>query len=223
MRVILALFLLGLSTGSQSQAEIDPALEQAIAWYTGTQGMVDDRRARELLEQAQAGGDALSVMWLARVYSTGRMGFPADQGRAREIAARVIGEVEARALEGVAEARFLMGSAYAEGLGRAIDSEQAMHWYRLAAAQNHVLAQHNIGNAYRSGTGIQQSDAQAVYWWTLAAEQGDVITQLRLGEAFEAGRGVEKDIAQAIHWYRQAARRGNPAALAALNRLNGVD
>ena len=48
--------------------------------------------ARELLEQAAGTEDPLAVMWLARVHSTGRMGFPRDEEMAREIAGTVIRE-----------------------------------------------------------------------------------------------------------------------------------
>lgn len=198
---------------------MDPRLQESIDLYLGTSGTVDDPRAQELLLEAQAGGDALSVMWLARVYSTGRMEFAADKPRARRIAGTVIDEIEARAGAGEAEAQFLLGTAFAEGLGKAVDAEQALVWYRRAAAQNHILAQHNIGNAYASGFGVARSDEQAVYWWTLAAQQGDAIPQLRLGEVYEQGRGVDADLDQAIRWYTDAARRGNPNARAALLRL----
>ncbi len=200
-------------------AQLDPHLEQAIDLYLGTSGTVNDPLAREHLEQAQLNGDALSVMWLARVYSTGRMTYPADKSRAREIANSIITAVEARAESGEAEAEFLMGTAFAEGLGKPVDPEQAVAWYRRAAGQGHILAQHNLGNVSFSGNGVPQSDERAVYWWTLAAEQGDAIPQFRLGQMYEQGRGVEQDLEQAIAWYQDSARRGNSNARAALARL----
>lgn len=205
--------------GGPASAQLDPSLEQAIDLYLGTSGTVDDPRAREYLEQAQLNGDALSVMWLARVYSTGRMTYPADKERAREIASSIIAAVEARAESGEAEAEFLMGTAFAEGLGKPMDPERAVAWYRRAADQGHVLAQHNLGNVYFSGTGVSQSDEMAVYWWTLAAEAGDAIPQFRLGQMYEQGRGVAQDIEHALAWYRDSARRGNANARAALDRL----
>ncbi|GAB5499878.1 MAG: hypothetical protein PsegKO_21890 [Pseudohongiellaceae bacterium] len=200
-------------------AQLDPHLEQAIALYLGTSGTVDDPLAREHLEQAQLNGDALSIMWLARVYSTGRMTYPADKSRAREIANSIITAVEARAESGEAEAEFLIGTAFAEGLGKPADPEQAVAWYRRAAEQGHILAQHNLGNVSFSGNGVPQSDERAVYWWTLAAEQGDAIPQFRLGQMYEQGRGVEQDLEQAIAWYQDSAGRGNSNARAALARL----
>jgi len=198
---------------------LDPNLNEAIRWYTGEAGYVDDTRARALLEQAVANNDALSVMWLARVYSTGRMTFPADKAKAIELATTVIDEVEELALAGNAEANFLIGTAYAEGLGKALDPGTAVMWYRQAAAQDHTLALHNIGNAYADGNGVPQNDAQAIVWWLRAATKGDAIPQLRLGEMYELGRGVTQDNAEALRWYRASANRGNSTAAAAILRL----
>ncbi len=101
--------------------EPHPALVEAIDHYTGVAGTVDDGRARELLEQAAATRDPLAVMWMARVHSTGRMGYPRDEERAREIAGGVIRKVQRAAESGVIEAVFLMGTAYDEGLGKPVD------------------------------------------------------------------------------------------------------
>lgn len=199
--------------------EPDPVLLEAIDWYTGVAGSVDNDRARELLEQAIAGGGPLAMMWLARVHSTGRMGFPRDEEQARDIAAGVIREVQRAAESGVLEAVFLMGTAYDEGLGKPVDHELAAVWHRRAAERGHVLGAHNIGNQYSEGRGVAEDPEQAVAWWTRAAEQGDAITQLRLGESYEAGRGATRDLNIARDWYARAAAAGNQDARAALERL----
>ena len=197
----------------------DPTLIEAIDWYTGVAGAVDDDRARELLEEAVAGGGPLAVMWLARVHSTGRMGFPRDEERARDLAASVIRDVQRAAESGVLEAVFLMGTAYDEGLGKPVDPVMAASWHRRAAERGHVLAAHVLGNAYSSGRGVEEDPAVAVEWWTVAAEEGDAIPQLRLGEAYEAGRGVARDMERAREWYARAAGAGNQQAREALERL----
>lgn len=197
----------------------DPILLEAIDWYTGVAGAVDDERARELLEEAAAGEGPLAVMWLARVHSTGRMGFPRDEERARGLARTVIRDVQRAAESGILEAVFLMGTAYAEGLGKPVDPVLAASWHRRAAERGHVLGAHNLGNAYASGRGVEEDPAQAVEWWTLAAEAGDAIPQLRLGEAYEAGRGVAPDPERAREWYERAAAAGNRQARDALERL----
>ncbi len=199
--------------------EPDPTLLEAIDWYTGVAGAVDNDRARELLEEAIAGGGPLATMWLARVHSTGRMGFAHDLDQAREIADGVIGRVQRAAESGVLEAVFLMGTAFDEGLGKTLDHERAAVWHRRAAERGHVLGAHNIGNQYSEGRGVAVDPALAVEWWTRAAEKGDAITQLRLGEAYEAGRGVTQDIDAAWEWYSRSAAAGNEDAREALDRL----
>ena len=121
--VALGLFLFA---ACATTPQADPCLLESIRWYTGETGKVDDARAKALLVEAIASGDALSTMWLARVYSTGRMGFAANKPRAQEIADGVIAEVEARAGNGESEASFLMGTAYAEALGKPLDPEVAV-------------------------------------------------------------------------------------------------
>ena len=197
----------------------DVLLAESIRWYTGENGQVDHVLARDLLEQSVTEGGSLSVMWLARVYISGRMTFPQDQDRAQKLANSVANEIEALAHEGNAEAMFLLGTAYAEGLGRAQNLSAGARWYRLAAEKGHTLAQHNLGNVYFEGIGVQQSDQLAVQWWTLAAKSGDAIPQVRLAEMYEQGRGVSKDISTALCWYRKAAQRGDKNAVAALVRL----
>ena len=186
-------------------------------------GLVDERRARLLLESAVATGDPLAMMWLARVYSTGRMTFPLDKTKAVSVAKSVILEIESLANEANPEAMFLMGTAFAEGLAKPIDPELAVWWYRKAAQLGNTLAIHNLGNVYLAGTGVPQSDEQAVKWWLKAAEKGDAIPQFRLGNMYEEGRGVERNLEQAANWYSQSASRGNKSAAAALTRLGVSD
>ena len=76
----------------------------SIGYYTGEIGVVDDSIARDHLEIAVLERDTLSLMWLARVYSTGRMGFPKDSTRALSIAKLVIDDVAKRAENGEPEA-----------------------------------------------------------------------------------------------------------------------
>ena len=200
-------------------AEPDPVLLEAVDWYTGVAGQVDDSRARQLLERAVEDADPISVMWLARVRSRGRMGFERDEEEARRLARTVIREVQRAAESGVLEAVFLMGTAYDEALGKPEDPARAALWHRRAAEKGHVLGAHNLGNAYSEGRGVTQDPSQAVKWWTQAAMEGDAITQLRLGEAFEAGRGVVRDVEAAASWYGRAAAAGNAQAREALARL----
>lgn len=214
--------LLAASASVQDAApRVDPRLVDAIGWYTGTAGRVDDPRARVLVEAAARDGDVLGRMWLARAYSRGRMGLPRDEARAKAMAAIVLDAVRRQAERGSAEAQFLVGTALDEGLGVPEDPAAALEWFRRAAAQDHTLAQHNLGNAFAAGRGVTTDAAEAVRWWLKAGEKGDAVVQLRLGESYEHGTGVPRDPAQARRWYTDAAGRGNAQAKAALERLGG--
>jgi uncharacterized protein len=219
-RQLWVLALLALPVAGLAQTTVDPDLVESIRWYVGATGRVDDARAKALLEKAAADADPLSTMWMARVYSTGRMGFKADARRAKEIAAGVIGDVEALAGQGNIEAQFLMGTAFAEKLGKPRDDVAAVGWYRRAAEAGHLLAQHNLGNAYDSGTGVRRDPVQAVAWWRRAAEQGDAIPQFQLGRSYERGVGVTWDLREAYAWYSNSASRGYGRAIDAVRRMD---
>jgi TPR repeat protein len=205
----------------QSTEPMDPLLVEVIGFYTGSGGHMDDARAHELLLEAAADNDTLSRMWLARVYSRGRMLFERDDERAREIAADVIDEVRRLADGNHHEAAFLMGTAYAEGLGVEENQELAMAWYYRAADLGNMLAQHNLGNAYHEGNNAPQDFGIAAYWFHRAAEQGDALPMFWLGQFYENGDGVEQDREKALYWYRESAKRGRADAQAALDRLGG--
>lgn len=207
------------SQPASARGPAEASLQEAIRWYTGVAGRVDDERARELLLEASATGDPVAQLWLARCYSRGRMGFVEDPARARALAESVIDTVAARAEAGELEAMFLMGTAYDEALGRPEDATVAVEWYRRAAEIGHVLAQHNLGNVYVEGRGVPQSDSLAVVWWRRAAAQGDAIPQYRLGTMYAEGRGVMQDLDSARVWYRRASERGLARADDALAQL----
>lgn len=211
--------MLATAATAHSQPAVDPRLEQAIAWYTGTAGRVDDDRAHGLLLEAVAGGSPIARMWLARCHSRGRMRIERDTAKANAIAVSVLDEIYRLADAGVPEAVFLIGTAHDEGLGVPTDPIVAAAWFHRAADSGHVLAQHNLGNAYADGRGVAKIDAVAVYWWRKAAEAGDAIPQVRLAQMYEHGRGVTKDLAEAVRWYRRSAERGNVLAAEALKRL----
>ena len=219
--VCLALFAVTTGSVATAQPRVDARLVEAIGWYTGVAGRVDDPKARALIDAASADGDVLARMWVARAYSRGRLGYRRDEAKARAIALLLVDAVRRQAGLGSREAVFLMGTAYDEALGVAEDPAVAFAWFQKAAAAGHTLAEHNIGNAYAAGRGVERDPAAAVTWWTKAALKGDAVPQLRLGEAYEQGKGVTVDLAESKRWYAAAAARGNAAATAAFQRLGG--
>ena len=102
-----------------------------------------------------------------------RYWFSSSTARAQET-------VEAQADRGVAEAQFSLGLKCANE-GPAQDYAQAVHWYRKAAEQNHVLAQLNLGVMYAEGKGVPSDKAQSMLWIDRAAHLGNAAAQYLLG------------------------------------------
>ncbi len=196
-------------------------LHEAIRWYTGEAGHVDDAKAQSMLLEAAESDHPLPAMWLARCYSRGRMLFDEDSTQAQTLARAALDAVRTLAAEGSVEATFLLGSVYAEGLSVPVDAATAADWYRKAGERGHVLAQHNLGNVYFAGDGVPQNDSLAAHWWRLAADEGDAIAQFRLGFLYQEGRGVPQNDSLAAVWYRDAAGRGERRAAEALERMGG--
>ena len=224
MKAIVPALLLIVIAGCASEpsaSEVEAQLQEAIRWYTGEAGRVDDAKAQSMLLEAAERDHPLPTMWLARCYSRGRMLFEADSAQAQTLARAALDAVRRLADQGSAEATFLLGSVYAEGLGVPVDAATAASWYHKAGERGHVLAQHNLGNVYFAGDGVAQDDSAAARWWREAAEKGDAIAQFRLGFLYEEGRGVPPNDSLAAVWYRDAAGRGERRAAEALERMGG--
>ena len=119
---------------------------------------------------------------------------------------------------GLTEVQFRLGLMYKDGWGvKQIDrlsfrseegwgvkqsDRQAAKWFRKAAGQGHVNAQHNLGVMYEQGLGVEQDYCQAAEWFRKAAGQGDAGAQHNLGLMYEQGLSVERDDRQAAEWYR---------------------
>jgi uncharacterized protein len=87
---------------------------------------------------------------------------------------------EKSAVQGYAQAQFILGWLYAEGegvpQGVPQDYATARQWYEKAAAQGFVAAQVLLGELYQNGHGVSQDYVRAYMWYNLAAGHwgGDV-------------------------------------------------
>jgi len=81
-----------------------------------------------------------------------------------------------------------LGNMYNEGKGVKQDFTEAVLWFRKAAEQGDVKAQHNLGTMYNEGKGAKQDFTDAVLWFCKAAEQGDVKAQHNLGTMYNESK-----------------------------------
>ncbi len=61
---------------------------------------------------------------------------------------------------------------YRAGRGVAQDHAQAVKWYRRAAEQGQINAQHNLGLMYYFGYGVAKDPAESYFWWIVATGAG---------------------------------------------------
>jgi uncharacterized protein len=93
------------------------------------------------------------------------------------------------------------------------DDQQAVAWYRKAAAQDFAASQNNLGVMFQAGRGgLQKDDKQAAEWYRKAAEQGVADAQLNLGNLYLDGRGVPQDVVLAYFLFSVAASSGDKTA-----------
>jgi TPR repeat protein len=77
------------------------------------------------------------------------------------------------ALQGKADAQYVVGAMYYTGNAVIQDHKQAVTWFRKAAEQNHPDALHALGLMYRYHTaGMPQDSVIAYMLWNLAAANG---------------------------------------------------
>ena len=123
--------------------------------------------------------------------------------------------VKAKAESGDAEAQWLVGSIYAEGIQLKQDYNGAVEWFRKAADQGHPKAAHRLGSLLEIGQGAKLDYAEAAKWYQKAADQGLAVAQYSLAAMYGLGRGVPYNPKEALALYNKAAAQGD-----ALSRFN---
>jgi len=108
---------------------------------------------------------------------------------------------------------------YGRALSKNRQYQDSDKWFRRAANQGYVAAQHALGIQYLEGEGVPKDVAIAVSWYRLAADQGYAAAQHALGRHYSKGEGVPKDAAVAVTWYRLAADQGYAQAKIDLKAL----
>ena len=87
-----------------------------------------------------------------------------------------------------------LGLAYEKGQGVPQDYQEAVNWYRIAAAREDEWAQTRLGLIYAEGKDVPQDYQEAVNWYRLAAAQGYSPAQSSLGLAYEKGKACRRII-----------------------------
>ncbi|MBL9215489.1 MAG: sel1 repeat family protein [Opitutaceae bacterium] len=229
-------------------------LELALLYAGGQLGPPDPAKAFRYLEKA-AGGEKDAFIPakanLAICYQNG-FGTPKDPAKANEIFQRyrnidivchqgaigkcptsLVSTAEALKLnETLARshdphAQYLLGVRYANGIGVAQSYEEALKWYKRAAAAKHggALGQLGLICQFNPGwLGIRNWDrayAQAAAYYRQGAEAGDADATTNYALLFYQGIGVPADPAKAETYFLKALEL-NPKLYAAHNNLGAL-
>ncbi len=113
------------------------------------------------------------------------------------------------AIQGNAEAQYLLAYCLYYGIGFEKNEADAYYWFDLAAVEGEKHAQYYAGLCYRDGIGTQTDEEAAFYYIREAAEQELMDAQYELAHYYENGIGTEQNTEKAIYWYTKAANAGH--------------
>ena len=114
-------------------------------------------------------------------------------------------EIRRQAVQGNANAQYLVGVMYNRGWGVPEDFAEAVSWYCKAAEQGNARSQFHLGEIYDYGRSVAHDGAEAAKWYRKAAEQGYAAAQFALGARYANGEGVKQNYISAYAWLNLAA------------------
>ncbi|KAK4705004.1 uncharacterized protein P7C70_g1198, partial [Phenoliferia sp. Uapishka_3] len=125
-------------------------------------------------------------------------------------------ELLARASElQYAPSAYKLGECYEYGkMGCPQDAALSIHYYNIAAQQNHREACFALTAWYLVGSPgvLPQSDTEAYLWARKAADMGLAKAEYAVGYFTEVGIGTYKDDREALEWFKKAAAQGDKRA-----------
>lgn len=128
--------------------------------------------------------------------------------------------VRKAAKAGNPEAQFRLGVMYGNGDSVGLDYDQALHWFELAAEQDHQNALITMAWMYANGAGVDTDEDKSRVLYLRAAELGSAKAQYLVGTMYRfAQYGVEKNMKLAVDWYLKAANQGMATAQFALGKM----
>lgn len=102
-------------------------------------------------------------------------------------------------------------------LDKAEFNDEAIAYYRKAAAQGDAEGEFGLGSMYAAGEGVKRDPVEARKWMARAAEKGHATAINAVAEAYiKGGLGIDetqRNSAEALRWVRRAADSGHIPAM----------
>ncbi|XZE18007.1 caspase family protein [Pirellulaceae bacterium SH449] len=176
-----------------------------IALYRGIEDTIDLRKAVRFFERAAKQGHPLACGHLALDYHGGWGGKPRDLIQAIEWMNRGISQLHALAERGDAEAMFVLGMAYREGLGVVPNEERARQYLESSYRGGNIYAIVEMGSMYESS-----DPEKAFQLYFEGSRKGDPYATGALAYAYLLGVGTRKDQRRFLELAEESQQRGNP-------------
>jgi localization factor PodJL len=109
------------------------------------------------------------------------------------------------ALDGDAQAAFIVASRFAEGKAVPQDTMAAARWYQIAADRGLAPAQYRMGALLERGTGTKLDLTAALKWYERAATSGNVRAMHNAAVLLASGDKSKTTYQRAAHWFGEAA------------------
>lgn len=115
----------------------------------------------------------------------------------------------------------LLGAAYLEGDGVAINENLAFRYFSIAVEKGDTNAMVNLGEMYLKNQSyspeVLDPKSYGMNLLEESAKRGNIEAAMRLGEIFEFGKfDIEKSIPNSIQWYEKAAEHSHESATLSL-------
>jgi TPR repeat protein len=114
------------------------------------------------------------------------------------------------------DAQFVLADTYDNGYGIKQDLQQALLWYKKAAAQGQTDALNNLGSMFHHGDGVVQDIVQARTHYEQSAQLKNPVGLYNLARLYQEGHGGTADCTKAVSLMRRAVASNFPDALLTL-------
>lgn len=184
----------------------DDALALNALAYCNEHGIgtkINRKRAEALYEKSAASGFIIAQKNLAWFYAEAE-GFENPERSAYWM--------RQAADSGDAEAQYFYGLRLLHGKGIPLDTTAAVHYFRLAAAQDHAPAIGVLAECFEHGFGVAADKPKAYTLYEKAAGLGSTAAAYNLGRCYYFGIGTDEDNEQAFDILKPLADTGHARA-----------
>lgn len=219
------------------QGDEEAPFTLAYAYFNGTTGQKDTKRAFALMEDLAIKGNSRAMVELGRMYEAdgpdqnimraanyyqqaiskddvngkyhlAMLYYKGKFGKGDLALKHAIYAFREAAAKGHTPSMYQLATMYERGVGFSKDMGQAVQLYRKSAHAGYAPAQLQVGLLYENGILVPKNETLAAAWYTKAAEQDLPTAQYLLAGMYRQGSGIPKNMAQAHILYENAAKAG---------------